>query len=70
MKNYYYNFVDFHRALRRNNIQKVFLHGSEFWFYTRKGVISYDALNSDSVEKFSIWLDTHGIELDKRGEVR
>ena len=70
MKNYYYDLQNFHRALRRNNIQKVFLRVTEFWFYTRKGVISYDALYSDSVEKFSIWLVTHGIELEKLGEVR
>lgn len=71
MKNYYYyDLKNFRRALRRNNIQKVFLSVTEFWFYTRKGVISYDALYSDVVEKFSIWLVTYGIELEKLGEFR
>ena len=38
MKNYYYDLQNFHRALRRNDVKKVFLHGDEFWFYTRKSL--------------------------------
>lgn len=70
MKNYYYDLQNFHRALRRNDVKKVFLHGSEFWFYTRKGVISYDAIYKDSVDKFQVWLVTHGVEVDVREDIR
>lgn len=64
MKNYYYDLVNFHRALRRNNVKKVFLYGSEFWFYTQKGIISHKA---DDVDKLFVWLVTRaGIEVDRR----
>ena len=64
MKNYYYDLVNFHRALRRNDVKKVFLHGSEFWFYTRKGVISHKA---EDVDKLFVWLVTKaGLEVDRR----
>lgn len=63
MKNYYYDLVNFRRAMRRNNVEKLFLYGTEFWFYTRKGIISHKA---DDVDKFVVWLVTHGIEVDRR----
>lgn len=64
MKNYYYDLVQFRKALSRNHVQKVFLNNGEFWFYTRKGVISH---KSDDVSKLYVWLVTVvGIEVDKR----
>ena len=62
MKNYYYDLQNFHRALRRNDVKKVFLHGNEFWFYTRKGVISH---RSDEVDKLFIhFVTVFGLEVE------
>lgn len=61
MKNYCYDLQNFRRALRRNNVQKVFLRVDEFWFYTRKGVISHKA---EDVEKLRVWLvSTLGVKV-------
>ena len=67
MKNYYYDLQNFYRALRRNNVKKVFLHGSEFWFYTRKGIISHREPCAEDVDKLFVYLvTTLGLEVDRR----
>lgn len=64
MKNYYYDLQNFNRAIKRNCVQKLFLHGNEFWFYTRKGIISHKA---DDVDKlFVYFVTTLGLEIDRR----
>lgn len=67
MINIYSPIQDFKRALRRNNVKKVFLYSNQFWFYTRKAVWSYQSVD---VDKFIVWLHENNVAVDKRGEIR
>lgn len=67
MNNIYSPIQDFKRALRRNNVKKVFLYSNQFWFYTQKAVWSYQSVD---VDKFIVWLHENNVAVDKRGEIR
>lgn len=66
MKNIYYTLPNFHKALRRNNVNYVYCNDctDEFWFFTQKAIINYAAKDSKDVEALRIWFTTHGIELN------
>lgn len=67
MKNIYCPIQDFKKALRRNDIKKVFLYDNQFWFYTQKSVWCYQ---SKAIIKFIAWLEENNIKIDIRGEIR